>query len=94
MYKSTFTGVNPRKPPHQFWTNIFQRLGGAKYIEWGRFFPRSFSEAFVPHGGLKNPVNLPFPPHGGLKSPHFAPLFPKVDFPKVDFLKGSIILKR
>ena len=57
------------------------KKSGAKYIEWGRFFPRSFSEArkskqtFVPHGSRREaPVN-----------PNFAPLFPKVDFPKVDF---------
>ena len=30
-----FTGVNPRKPPHQFWTNLFQRLGGAKMGAYG-----------------------------------------------------------
>jgi len=32
MYKSTFTGVNPRKPPHQFWTNLFSKVGWSKIL--------------------------------------------------------------
>ena len=33
---------------------------------------------------LNNDVQGDFAPHGDLKSPNFAPLFPKVDLPKVD----------
>jgi len=51
-----FTGVNPRKPPHQFWTNLFQRLGGGKWGLTGAPFGTRGEQKFAPpnhwKGGL------------------------------------------